>query len=504
MKNNFAAGSKTLSALVLGASVWMSLGMATATAAAPVTGAVIGLPDFADLVDRVGPAVVNIRTTERLKQSGRGGSGADGLPGDEEMQEFLRRFFGGAIPQPGNPGGKGTPRGRRQAPSDEPVQRGVGSGFILSADGYVMTNAHVVDGADEVFVTLTDKREFKAKVLGADARTDVAVLKIEGAQLPFLVMGDSDKIRVGEWVIAIGSPFNLENTVTAGIISAKSRDTGDYLALIQSDVAVNPGNSGGPLINMRGEVIGINSQIATLSGGYNGISFAVPIDEAIRVSEQLKKSGKVTRGRIGVQIGEVGKEVAESLGLKNAQGAEVSLVEPGGPADKAGIKAGDIILKFNGTPVTRSSDLPRLVGGTALGSKATVTVWRKGQQLDLPVTVAELEADKTAKAGKGKGGKAEPEVAKANALGLKVSDLTAEQKKELGVDGGVVVDSAEGVAGGAGLEEGDVLLQLNNIEIKDAKQFNAAVAKLDPKKPTAIQVRRSDVSQFISLRPTAK
>jgi serine protease Do len=506
MKNNISAGSKTLSALVLGASVWMSLGMATATAAAPVTGAVIGLPDFADLVDRVGPAVVNIRTTERLKQSGRGG--ADGLPGDEEMQEFLRRFFGGAIPQPGNPGGKSTPRGRRQAPSDEPVQRGVGSGFILSADGYVMTNAHVVDGADEVFVTLTDKREFKAKVLGADARTDVAVLKIEGDKLPFLVMGDSDKIRVGEWVIAIGSPFNLENTVTAGIISAKSRDTGDYLALIQSDVAVNPGNSGGPLINMRGEVIGINSQIATLSGGYNGISFAVPIDEAIRVSEQLKKSGKVTRGRIGVQIGEVSREVAESLGLKGAQGAEVSLVEPGGPADKAGIKAGDIILKFNGAPIARSSDLPRLVGGTALGSKATVTVWRKGQQLDLPVTVAELEADKTAKAGKGKGkgkgDKAEPEVAKANALGLKVSDLSAEQKKELGVDGGVVVDSAEGAAGGAGLQEGDVLLQLNNIEIKDAKQFNAAVAKLDPKKPTAIQVRRGDVSQFISLRPTAK
>jgi serine protease Do len=503
MKNNISAGSKTLSALVLGASVWMSLGMAPATAAAPVTGAVIGLPDFADLVDRVGPAVVNIRTTERLKQSGRAGGGA-GLPDDEEMQEFLRRFFGGAIPQPGNPGGKGTPRGRRQAPSDEPVQRGVGSGFILSADGYVMTNAHVVDGADEVFVTLTDKREFKAKVLGADARTDVAVLKIEGDKLPFLVMGDSDKIRVGEWVIAIGSPFNLENTVTAGIISAKQRDTGDYLALIQSDVAVNPGNSGGPLINMRGEVIGINSQIATLSGGYNGISFAVPIDEAIRVSEQLKKTGKVTRGRIGVQIGEVSKDVAESLGLKNAQGAEVSLVEPGGPADKAGIKAGDIILKFNGTPVTRSSDLPRLVGGTALDSKATVTVWRKGAQLELPVTVAELEGDKIAKGGKGKGGKAEPEVAKANALGLKVSDLSADQKKELGVAGGVVVDAAEGVAGSAGLEEGDVLLQLNNLEIKDAKQFNAAVAKLDPKKPTAIQVRRGEVSQFISLRPSAK
>ena len=501
MKNNFTAGGKTLSALLVGASVWMSpalLGMSPALAAAPVTGAVVGLPDFADLVDKVGPAVVNIRTTERVKQGGRGSE-----LGDEEMQEFLRRFFGGAMPQAPAPGGKGTPRGRRQAPSDEPIQRGVGSGFILSADGYVMTNAHVVEGADEVFVTLTDKREFKAKVLGADARTDVAVLKIQGDKLPFLIMGDSDKIRVGEWVIAIGSPFNLENTVTAGIISAKQRDTGDYLALIQSDVAVNPGNSGGPLINMRGEVIGINSQIATLSGAYNGISFAVPIDEAIRVSEQLKKSGKVTRGRIGVQIGEVNKDVAESLGLKNAQGAEVSLVEPGGPADKAGIKAGDIILKFNGTPVTRSSDLPRLVGGTATNSKATVTVWRKGAQLDLPVVVAELEPEKGAKASKGKGGKAVPEAqAKTNALGLVVSDLTADQKKALGVGGGVAVDVAEGAAGRAQLQEGDVLLQLNNTEIKDAKQFNALVAKLDPKKPTVLLVRRGETTQFISLRPS--
>ncbi|WP_373987838.1 DegQ family serine endoprotease [Duganella sp. BuS-21] len=493
MKNNFSAGSKTLSALVLGASLWMSLGMSTATAAAAVTGAVIGLPDFADLVDRVGPAVVNIRTTERPKQTPR----VNGLPADDEMQELLRRFFGGNVPAPQGR----TPR--RQAPSDEPVQRGVGSGFILSADGYVLTNAHVVDGADEVFVTLTDKREFKAKVLGADARTDVAVLKIDGAQLPFLLMGDSDKIRAGEWVIAIGSPFNLENTVTAGIISAKARDTGEYLPLIQSDVAVNPGNSGGPLINMRGEVIGINSQIATLSGGSNGISFAVPINEAIRVSDQLKKSGKVTRGRIGVQIGEVNKEVAESLGLKNAQGAEVSLVEPGGPAEKAGVKAGDIILKFNGKPVNRSSDLPRLVGETALDSKATVTVWRKGAELTLPVTVAELDAEKPAKGGKGKG-KAEPEPAKANVLGLKVSDLSADQKKALSIAGGVVVDDVEGVAASAQLEQGDVLLQLNNTEIKDAKQFNAAAAKLDPKKPAVLLVLRDGASRHILLRPTAK
>ncbi len=498
MKNYISTGSKTLSALLVSAGVLFApatLGLAPAAHAAATT-AVAGLPDFTELVDKAGPAVVNIRTTERLKL----GPGGQGMPGDEEMQEFLRRFFGGAIPTP-SPGGK-TPRGRRQAP-EEQVQRGIGSGFIISADGYVMTNAHVVDGADEVYVTLTDKREFKAKVLGADARTDVALLKIDGTRLPTLTMGDSNKIRAGEWVIAIGSPFNLENTVTAGIISAKSRDTGDYLALIQSDVAVNPGNSGGPLINMRGEVIGINSQIATLSGGYNGISFAVPIDEAMRVADQLKKTGKVTRGRIGVQIGELSKDVAESLGLKSAQGAEVSLVEPGGPADKAGIRAGDIILKYNGIVINRSSDLPRLVGGTALGSQATVTLWRKGAQQDVQVTIAELEPDKTAKA-KAKGESAKPKAETANALGFKVSDLTPLQKRELDVEGGVVVDATEGVAARAGLRQGDVILQLNNIDIHDAKQFNAAVAKLDPKKASVVLVRRGDVTQFVSLRPAAK
>ena len=503
MKNKIIAGSKTLSALALGAGVLFApslLGVAPALAAS--TAAVAGLPDFSSLVDQAGPAVVNIRTTERLKLR----EGSEGLPGDEQMQEFLRRFFGGALPTPGNP--NRGPRGRRQqAPSDEQVQRGIGSGFIISPDGFVMTNAHVIDGADEVYVTLTDKREFKAKVLGADARTDVAVLKIEGDKLPTVPIGDSDKIRVGEWVIAIGSPFNLENTVTAGIISAKQRDTGDYLALIQSDVAVNPGNSGGPLINMRGEVIGINSQIATLSGGYNGISFAVPIDEAMRVAEQLKKNGKVTRGRIGVQIGEVSKEVAESLGLKTAQGAEVSLVEPGGPADKAGIRAGDIILKFNGSPINRSTDLPRLVGGTAINSKASVTVWRKGVQQDIAVTVAELEQDKAAdngKSGKRKNTpKEEPEFS-ANALGFTVSDLTPLQKKEMGLDGGAFVEATEGVAARAGLRQGDVVLQLNNVEIKDARQFNAAAAKLDPKKASVVLVRRGEVTQFISLRPVAK
>ena len=506
MTTKISVAGKTLTALMLSASVSFApvlapallLAAPAAQAAAPV---VTGLPDFTELVDKVGPAVVNIRTTEHLKA---GAEGAQGMPDEDEMREFLRRFFGGnapggqVTPAPAQP----SPRGHRQAPPDEEVQRGIGSGFIISADGYVLTNAHVVDGADEVYVTLTDKREFKAKVLGADARSDVALLKIDGAKLPTLTMGDSGKIRVGEWVIAIGSPFNLENTVTAGIISAKARDTGDYLALIQSDVAVNPGNSGGPMINMRGEVIGINSQIATLSGGYNGISFAVPINEAMRVSDQLRKSGKVTRGRIGVQIGEVSKEVAESLGLKSAQGAEVSMVEPGGPADKAGVKAGDIILKFNGADIGRSSDLPRLVGSTELGSKATVTVWRKGAQLDLPVTIAELPSDKPAKVAAGKD-KPKAEAA-SNALGFKVSDLSAAQKKELDLEGGAVVDEVDGVAAKAGIRAGDVVLQLNNVEIKDAKQFNAAVAKLDTKKQSVVLVRRGDVAQFVSLKPSAK
>jgi len=502
MKKHLAVDRKTLGALAISASVWFSpvvFGMAPAQAAA-ATGAVVGLPNFADLVDQVGPAVVNIRTLERPK-SGR--VGAQGQIGDEEMQDFLRRFFGGSLPQPG---GKAVPRGRRQAPSEEPVPRGVGSGFILSADGYVMTNAHVIDGADEVLVTLTDKREFKAKVLGADASTDVAVLKIDGTDLPFLTLGSSDKIRVGEWVIAIGSPFNLENTVTAGIISAKQRDTGEYLALIQSDVAVNPGNSGGPLINMRGEVIGINSQIATLSGGYNGISFAIPIDEAVRVSEQIKSSGKVTRGRMGVKIAEVNKEVAESLGLKSAQGALVSQVESASPADKAGVKPGDIILKFNGITINRSSDLPRLVGSTPLDAKLTITLWRQGKQIELPISVADLDGEKQARAvGKAKGqDEAQADKAAAHLLGLRVSDLDAGQKKELGLAAGVLVEAVDGAAADAGLEEGDVLLQVNNTEIRDSRQFNAVLAKLDSKKPVLLLVRRGEQSQFIPVRPAVK
>ncbi|WP_344762551.1 DegQ family serine endoprotease [Actimicrobium antarcticum] len=462
-----------------------------------VAASVAGLPDFTEMVEKTGPAVVNIRTTEKAKMAqGAPGIGAD----DEEMQEFFKRFFGVPVPRQQQPERPSRPKRPGAPQADEEIARGVGSGFIISADGYVLTNAHVVDGADEVYVMLTDKREFKAKIVGADKRTDVALVKIEGSNLPRLTMGDSSKVKAGEWVIAIGSPFGLDNTVTAGIISAKARDTGDYLPLIQTDVAVNPGNSGGPLINMRGEVIGINSQIYSRSGGYMGISFAVPIDEAIRVSDQLKATGKVTRGRIGVQIGELTKDVAESLGLAKAQGALVQKVETGGPAEKAGVEAGDIILKFNNVAIDRSSDLPRLVGNTKPGTRSTITVWRKGANRDLTVTVAEMEQEKTAKREEKKP-KAEQA---ANALGLVASDLSDAQKKELKIDGGVAVELAEGAAARAGLRAGDIVLRLNNTDIKDAKQFAALVAKLDSKKMAVILVRRGDASQFVPIRPNGQ
>ncbi len=448
------------------------------------------LPDFTDLVEQVGPSVVNIRTLEKaLVRPGTGGAG------EEEMLEFFRRF---GLPMPNIP--RQAPRPNRPHPQEDEQPRGVGSGFIFSTDGLIMTNAHVVDGADEVLVTLTDKREFKAKIIGADKRSDIALVKIEATGLPAVKVGDVTRLKVGEWVMAIGSPFGLENTVTAGIVSAKQRDTGDYLPFIQTDVAINPGNSGGPLINMRGEVVGINSQIYSRSGGSMGISFAIPVDEAVRVSEQLRVSGRVSRGRIGVQIDQVSKEVAESLGLGKSQGALVRAVEVGSPAEKAGVEAGDIITKFEGKVVDKSSDLPRMVGATKPGTRSALTVFRRGSYKELTVTIAEIEADKPAKKVIDKEDK--PKASSAGqALGLTVSELTETLKKELKIKGGVKVEAASDAAARAGIREGDVIVAIANVAVTNVKEFELSVAKLDKNKPVNVLFRRGEWAQYAVIRP---
>jgi serine protease Do len=413
------------------------------------------LPDFSDLVERVGPSVVNIRTLERGRPPAGSGSERGGV--DPNLEEFFRR-----------------------------------------ADGFVMTNAHVVDGADEVLVTLTDKREYKARIVGFDKRTDVAVVKIEASGLPAVRIGDVGRLKVGEWVMAIGSPFGLANSVTAGIVSAKARETGDYLPFIQTDVAINPGNSGGPLINLRGEVVGINSQIYSRSGGYMGIAFAIPIDEAMRVADQLRSTGRVVRGRIGVTIAPVTKEVAESIGLGKPGGAMVRGAEAGGPADKAGIEAGDIITKVDGKAIESSADLPRIVGGIKPGSRTTLQVFRRGSYRDLSITVAEFEAEQPTRV-------AQPDAggpAAKSALGLAVSELTEAQRRELKIRGGVRVDGVDGAAARAGLREGDVVLTLDNTEITDVKQFLAVAAKAEKSRAVSVMVRRGEWVNYLVIRPT--
>ena len=494
-----------IGALSLTAVLWSAPALLPLQSAwAQSSGAVRTLPDFTDLVETVGPSVVNIRTIDKAAvnpvagPNPNNGGPNSGSPSDEELQELFRRFFG--MPPPGKPGTPGQPRQPnrpQQQPEEQP--RGVGSGFILTNDGFIMTNAHVVDGADQVIVTLTDKREFTARIVGADKRTDVAVVKIEASGLPTVKIGDPNRLKVGEWVMAIGSPFGLENTVTAGIVSAKGRDTGDYLPFIQTDVAINPGNSGGPLINMRGEVVGINSQIYSRSGGFMGISFAIPIDEAVQVSTQLRASGRVQRGRLGVGIGDVSKEVAESLGLGKPQGALVSNVEAGSPADKAGIEAGDIILKFDGKKIEKSSDLPRAVGGTKPGTASTVTVFRRGTTKDYPIMVGEFEADKTAQ-GKTIPEKATPPNA-AQLLGLTVSDLTDALKKELNLKGGVRVEAVSDPALKAGIREGDVVVQVANTEVVDVKAFTQLLTRLDKSKPINVLLRRGEWAQYTVIRP---
>jgi serine protease Do len=464
-----------------------------AAAAVPATGvaSVRGLPDFTDLVELVGPAVVNIRASQKVKAP------PAGARLDPNIEEFLRRF-GIPVPRPNDKNGPQPPDDE-----DDDEEHVVGSGFILSADGLVMTNAHVVNGADEVIVTLTDKREFKAKIVGADTRSDVAVVRIEAKALPFVKIGDVNRLKVGEWVIAIGSPFNLENTVTAGIVSAKQRDTGELLKLLQTDVAINPGNSGGPLINMRGEVVGINSQILSRSGGYAGISLAIPIDEAIHVADQLRTEGRVVRGRIGVQIGPVSKEIGESLGLRGAVGAMVNVVQPGLPAEIAGIQPGDVITSVNGQAVEHSSDLPRLVAAVHPGQKATLQVFHNGKARNVTVSVVDFVDDAAADDKEDtpttppSKGKPVPKPV----LGMTLSDLSDAKRLELKIKGGVRVDAVEGPAARAGVQEGDILLAIALTDVTSVSQVMALMPKLEKGKPVNVLVRRGDQVNWLLIRP---
>ncbi len=481
---------QNLKAILVGAA--LALAVATPAQAQPQP----ALPSFADLVEKHGPAVVNIRTEARAQRTQ-----IPGLSEDDPMFEFFRRFMPPEQrPQPrgrNDRNEKGEPRGGPLRPF------GLGSGFVISADGYIVTNAHVIENAEAIHVRFTDKREMKAKVIGADKRSDVALVKVEASNLPFLKLGDSNATRTGEWVLAIGSPFGFANSVTAGILSAKSRDlpadstASDAVPFLQTDVAVNPGNSGGPLFNLKGEVIGINSQIFSRTGSYAGISFAIPIDYAANVIEQLKKSGKVTRGRIGVAITNVSREVADALGLAKTDGAAVGTVEEDSPAAKAGIEVGDVILKIDGRTVESSADLSRTVRAVRPGQKVTVNVWRAGKTRDYTITVGEFKDDEATQAAS-QGKKEAPKTGK---LGLAVAEVSAEQKKAYKITGGVAVEAVDGAALAAGVQPGDVILRVNNADIRDMKAYNDAVAKLDPKKPVALLVRDENGTRFAIVRP---
>jgi serine protease Do len=454
-----------------------------ATAAATVAAPSRALPDFSQLVDEQGPAVVFISVTKSADRTAQGGDAAPGMD-DDDMQEFFRRF---GIPVP--PQGRGF---RAPGPNAERPAMGVGSGFIVSKDGYILTNAHVVDGATEVNVKLADKREFTAKVIGKDTKTDVAVVKIEAKDLPMVKIGNPSQTRVGEWVAAIGAPFGLDNTVTSGIVSAKSRALPNdaLVPFIQTDVAVNPGNSGGPLFNMNGEVIGINSQIYSRTGGYMGLSFAIPIDVAMQVKDQLVQHGKVTRGRIGVGIQPVNAALAESFGMKKAEGALISQVEPDSPAAKAGIKSGDVILSWNGKPVDSANTLPLAVAATKPGEKATVELWRDGAKRDLTVTVGEMPTEKA-------------QVARADAqpqgkLGVSVRELPKDEAKKLGADGGLVVEQAAGPAARAGMQRGDVILGVNGKPVTSVEELKAAIDAAG--KNAAVLVKRGDARIFVPVQ----
>lgn len=467
---------RTLKRLFLSLATLVLMGQMVAARAAQ-------LPEFTDLVEQVSPAVVNISTRQHINPIARGNP--HGLPDLEGLPPLFREFLERSIPQQQAPQERGQ---QRQAQS-------LGSGFIISADGYVLTNNHVIADADEIIVRLSDRSELAAKLVGADPRTDVALLKVNGQNLPTVELGKSDKLKVGEWVVAIGSPFGFDHSVTAGIVSAKGRSlpNENYVPFIQTDVAINPGNSGGPLFNLKGEVVGINSQIFTRSGGFMGLSFAIPIDVAMNVAEQVKANGKVNRGWLGVAIQEVNKELAESFGLDRPVGALLSQVIDGGPAARGGLQVGDVILSVNGQPVQVSADLPHLVGNLKPGTQVALELMRSGKRRTVEIAIGSMPENNEQASATG--------TVSTNRLGVTVTDLSDNQRQTLDVESGVIVQEvANGPAAVIGLRAGDVITHLNNQAINSASLFERAVEALPKNRSVSMRVLRQGRASFITFK----
>ena len=493
--------SVALAVAGVGAGSWYGVATAQSTAQAPAPELVAGLPDFTRLVDQVGPAVVSVQAEIGAKsQATAPQRGQQDMPDEDDVPEFFRRFFGPGM-TPGQPGMPGQPNARPRGVSQ-------GTGFIISADGYVLTNHHVVDGADTVRIRMADRRELVAKVVGSDEQSDVALLKIDAAGLPTLRIGDSRTLKSGQWVVAIGSPFGLDHSVTAGIVSAVGRANPyadqRYVPFIQTDVAINRGNSGGPLIDTRGQVVGINSQIFSNSGGYMGVSFAIPIDVAMNAVQQLKATGKVTRGLLGVQIQAMNRDAAKALGLGDANGALVARVEPGSPAERAGILRQDVIRSINGQPVYESSDLPPIVGAMPPGTKVSIEVIRDGKPRTVTATLNQL-SEATAGPAAGEEGAPRPAAAaQANALGIVGEDLDAQQRSRLGLQAGegVLIARVEGVAAReAGLRPGDVILAVGRNDVSSAASLNAQLRAAGAGKAVMLLVRRGGGTQYVTVNP---
>ena len=485
----------------LGAASWYGVATAQSTVQAPAPELVSGLPDFTRLVDQVGPAVVSVQAEIGSKaQAAAAQRGQPQMPDDEEVPEFFRRFFGPGM-TPGMPGMPGAPNARPRGVSQ-------GTGFIISADGYVLTNHHVIDGADTVRIRMADRREFVAKVVGSDEQSDVALLKIDGSGLPTLRIGDSRTLKSGQWVVAIGSPFGLDHSVTAGIVSAVGRANPyadqRYVPFIQTDVAINRGNSGGPLIDTRGQVVGINSQIFSNSGGYMGVSFAIPIDVAMNAVQQLKATGKVTRGQLGIEMQSMGRDDARALNLPDDRGAMVKRVVPGGPAAKAGIEALDVIRSVNGQPIYEYSDLPPIVGAMAPGTRVSIEVVRDGKPRTVTATLNQLSEATAASAVGDEGAPRPAAAAQANALGIVGEDLDPQQRSRLGLQAGegVLVARVEGVAAReAGLRPGDVILAVGRNDVSSAASLNAQLRAAGAGKAVMLLVRRGGGTQYVTVNP---